>query len=52
MSGARHPWLTEVEEAEIERIFLRYADDDDAMSIIQDLMAAGYVVAPSWRVVK
>lgn len=44
--------LTESEQAQVEMVFLRYIDEDDAMSIIQDLMGEGYVIAPNWRVVR
>lgn len=36
--------LTREQEAEVESIFLRHVDEDEGMSIIQDLMTAGYVI--------
>lgn len=38
------PRLTAEEMADIESIVLRTLDEDDAMSVIQDLMSAGYLI--------
>lgn len=49
MAAAEHPApplsLDEQELDQVEAIFLRHIDEDDAMSILQDLVGDGFLIA-------